>query len=166
MSRLSVRSPKCHRNLQPRSATRKWLHVALPDDAGHWRWQCWLQPRALRRGCGQGKKNGQQLGLGNNRNTEAPAPGLVLAGRIQYRPHSYNHTLTMGLVWAGSELRTLAPWPPATTLHINHEFLSPVASIQTPVIVNKTCKYSVYSAPISHHCMGLIRCIHFTCLHE
>ena len=112
MSRLSLRSPKCHRNLQPRSATRKWLHVALPDGVGHWRWQCWLQPRALRRGCGQGKKNGQQLGLGNNRNTEAPAPGLVLAGRIQYRPHSYNHTLTMGLVWAGSELRTLAPWPP------------------------------------------------------
>ena len=94
------------------------------------RWQCLLQHRALRCCCGQGKKNGQQLGLGNNRNTEAPAPGLVLAGRIQYRPHSYNHTLTMGLVWAGSELRTLAPWP-ATTLHINHELHGPVASIHT-----------------------------------
>ena len=113
------------------------------------RWQWWLQHRALRRCCGQGKKNGQQLGLGNNRNTEAPAPGLVLAGRIQYRPHSYNHTLTMGLVWAGSELRTLAPWPP----HCISTMRSMVQWPQYRLIVNKTCKYS---ASASHHCMGLI----------
>lgn len=114
------------------------------------RWQWWLQHRALRRCCGQGKKNGQQLGLGNNRNTEAPAPGLVLAGRIQYRPHSYNHTLTMGLVWAGSELRTLAPWPP-------HCISTMRSMVQWPQyrLVSLSTKHA--NIRPQHHCMGSIR---------
>ena len=158
MSRLSVRSPKCHRNLQPRSATRKWLHVALPEFGRLG--SCGALYRDGNGGCNtehsaaavvRVKRMGNSSGWVTTGTLKLPPQGWCWLGgySTQYRPHSYNHTLTMGLVWAGSELRTLAPWPP----HCISTMRSMVQWPQYRLIVNKTCKYS---ASASHHCMGLI----------